>query len=180
MSNKVSTTNLVRYSNQQNKANDIKWSLQPLIHWMQILGIYLPQDSTKMLHISSIFRFIHMYGLFFVNIGSHVCLMVLSIWPPNVSPGIQNQQPKKFVTLDWNLLIDNVTFAIYSIGIHSSIFLFTIKTWKMIIQSLLTTSEYTTDFYSYRVGYCLQFRKLSIAGIFYIILSVLLYLIVFL
>ena len=170
--NKVSATNLARYSKQQNKISDLGWSLNPLIHWMQILGIYLPQDSTKNLLLSSFLRFIHKYGLHLVNIGSHVSLMVLSMWPLNSSQGIPNQQRKKDITLDWNLLIDNVTFAIYSIGIHSSIFLFLITKWKMINQSLLASFENTTELYNKDVGSSLKFRKLSIAGIFYILFSV--------
>ena len=172
--NKVSATNLARYSKQQNKISDLGWSLNPLIHWMQILGIYLPQDSTKNLLLSSFLRFIHKYGLHLVNIGSHVSLMVLSMWPLNSSQGIPNQQRKKDITLDWNLLIDNVTFAIYSIGIHSSIFLFLITKWKMINQSLLATFENTTELYNKDVCSSLKFRKLSFAGIFYILFSVLL------
>jgi len=173
--NKVSATNLARYSKQQNKISDLGWSLNPLIYWMRFLGIYLPQDSTKnVLPSSSFFRFIHKYGLYLINIGSHFSLVVLSMWPLNSSQGMPNQQRKKSIALDWNLLIDNVTFAVYSIGIHSAIFLFLITKWKMITQSLLiATFENTTELNKNHFGHSsLQFRKLSIAGIFYILFSV--------
>jgi hypothetical protein len=177
MSNKVTATNVSRYSSQQNKIRRLEWSLQPLIHWMQIFGIYLPEDSTiKTSPVSSTFRFIHKYGLYFVNIGSHFTLLVLTFcWPLNFSLGIENQKQaskKQNITLDWNLSIDNVTFAIYSIGIHSVILLILIKKWNIINQSLLATFEYTAELYNDQVGHSLKFRKLTIAGIFYTLFSV--------
>ena len=140
------------------------WSVQPLLKFMQII-FALPQTSPKRRKIIAYIHLLCRCIAWLTTIFLHSCHLFLFFnWDI-----VYMKFFKSGATYSWVLLIKYVSKAVHSVGIHTVMLFMLPKNWKMLLESLEETEN---NFRSQRRNYYSTIWKACVAGVIYIILSV--------
>lgn len=139
---------------------DLDWSLRYFFNWMRTIGIYPKTQQSSI--ACQVLTFILRYGIWimFVTVNA-LQLVFIFHYEPNSFSGSLTQFS--------NNLIESSNWIVHNIGSHTWILFFIIggKKWEKLYNSLTEMRNYSV---SAKSTWTLE--KLTLTGIFYIILSV--------
>lgn len=152
------------FENRSDK--NLGWSLKSFVLWMQIIGIHIPnkKNFTRILHS------FYSYLICLANIAINVMQIICFIYKCKTDSETPNKNSEAEVNIHYfNLLIDNINFAVHSVGIHLVIVFGISRSWSQITDSLIATENFLAQ--NNRVDY-IKLRNVCAAGIIYILISV--------
>lgn len=123
----------VRTGSSQNRKS-WSWSMQPLVIWIRILGIDIPNNSTT---TTSRYRwFVIFYGTlcFLIHVGCQVDILYFVM-----SKSLQNSveisgYSETTVTATWNTVTDFINYTIYALGGHLVLLIVIRPRWTKMTQ----------------------------------------------
>ena len=138
-------------------------SITPLLIWLQVIGISLPdhqQSSSSSSCRSSLFS-IYGFFCFLLHLASQVYMISL-LHNREFYALIMSVEEVKSDTVSWNLFIDFINIAVIGIGSHFLLFFVVRGRWGRLLDAVMScTPQLDSKFYD-------RLRKLSIFGSVYV------------
>jgi len=148
---------------------NLNFSLRYFFLWMRTIGIYElnPNSHLSCRLLTSILR----YGFWITSLNVNVIQLVFIFQFENAQFQPTTIKTSSF-TYFWNDLIESSNWMVHNLGVHSWI-LFEVmgeRKWEKLYKLLTEMSKHHSPESTY--SFEKRLKKLTIAGIFYIILSV--------
>ena len=165
MTNKVK----ILVSESQTNNRQLSWGLQPIKTWMGIIAV-LPAFSitSDNYYYSRIYLICHFGVWLFTTTVHSLMLFVFFHLDHNTFFATLGQVVYDKATFAWIRLINYTNSAIHCFGIHSALVFILTKEWKQLQESI----EQSEARFAMPKKYIYKYRKLCVAGIAYIILTV--------
>ena len=149
-----------------------EWSIRPMIIWLHIIGVDLPDCSAT----SSVHRtrrwLILVYRIFWFLCHISCQIHILYYMYPMLLRALLHNQIDNFIsyldttTAIWNLIIDFSNYSIHGIGIHVILLIVIRAQWIDTIKTFQRLNVIFADENWIRI------RKISFVGVIYVILQV--------
>ena len=142
---------------------DITWSLNPFVTWMWILGVDLNWSASRN---HTIFALISSCLFLFLNIYVHISFLC-STWE-HLNQILNAYSASKSLASSVNVFIEHSTYTLNSISSQLCLLFMCKSRWLSVYRSIQSTEcqQKVTD------SDCVQLRKLTIAGLCYILVIV--------
>lgn len=101
------------------RPKNLQWSLQPILIWFKVIGIYLVPDKFPVKLV------VHNALLFLINFSSSSSSMLITL--QQSGPTYSSHDSASF---QWNIFIDYVTYAFHAIGVHLALLLSVQANWN--------------------------------------------------
>ena len=144
---------------------DITWSFNPFVTWMRFLGVDLNWSSSKSRN-RAIFALIFSVVFLILNFYVHVSFLC-STWD-HLNQILDAYSSSKSMASSVNVFIEHYTYAFNSISSQLCLLFMCKSRWLSVYRSIQSTEcqQKVTD------SDCVQLRKLTIAGLCYILVIV--------
>jgi len=144
---------------------DITWSFNPFVTWMRFLGVDLNWSSSKSKN-RAIFAVIFSVVFLFLNFYVHITFLY-STWE-HFSQILNAFSASKSLASSVNVFIEHSTYAFISISSQLCLLYICKSRWLNVYRSIQSTEcqQKVPD------SDCVQLRKLTIAGLCYILVIV--------
>ena len=142
---------------------DITWSFNPFVTWMRILGVDLNWSASRN---RTIFALISSCLFLFLNFYVHISFLC-STWE-HLNQILNAYSASKSLASSVNVFIEHSTYTLNSISSQLCLLFMCKSRWLSVYHSIQSTEcqQKVTD------SDCVQLRKLTIAGLCYVLVIV--------